>query len=170
MSFTNCVKFYRITLKLKYLSVDFLQSSMNLKTFFLHCPIFWLIVQRFAMGKMEVILDEKIDNCTKGQGGALDFSNFELIAESDTMIFANGSVKFLKTAADPFKNHAYTEKYERGQWNLQVLDKKYPDFCKTKDVPTEQAYKFFVDCPKCPFQAGASFNFLKTIRAFSLSL
>lgn len=107
---------------------------------------------------MEIILDEKLENCTAPgvKAGALDFSEFELIAESDTEIFANGTVKFLKNAASPFKNRVYAEKFDRGQWTPQLIDKKYPDFCAVKNIPSEPFYKYFLDCPKCPFQAGAS--------------
>ena len=122
-----------------------------------HSLFLGVFLSRSVIGKMEIIMDEKLEVCTEsGVAHGLDFSEFELIAETDTTIFANGSVKFLKNAASPFKNHAYAEKFDRGKWTPQLFDKKYTDFCEVKDNPNEPSYKFFVDCPPCPFPAGAS--------------
>lgn len=134
---------------------------MNKFTIVILCQILQLLAQ-YAHSLMEIIIDEKIVNCTKPgvKAGALDFSEFELIAESDTTIFANGSVKFLRSAVLPFKNHVYTEKYERGKWIPQLFDKKFADFCAVKENPKEPSYTYFTHCPKCPFKAGVrSYDF-----------
>lgn len=134
--------------------------TMQFKSIFKYCAVevlLGLFLNRVVFAKMEIMVDESLQNCTKpGTGGALDFSEFELIAESDTVLYMNGSVKFLKTAALPFKNYVYAEKFERGQWTLQAFERKYPDFCNVKNDPKEVAYSYFRVCPKCPFEAGES--------------
>lgn len=108
---------------------------------------------------MEIVLDETIENCTKpGIGGAMDFSEFELIAESDTVIYLNGKIKFLKNGANPFKIYVYAEKFERGKWNVQAVERTYPDFRESINSPKEVSFNYFQNCSKCPFQAGESIN------------
>lgn len=113
----------------------------------------------FVVGKMEIIIDEKIDNCTKPYEIAevWDFSNFELIAESDTEVYANGSVKFLKDVDGRWAANIFAEKFYRGQWNIYAFDKKVPDFCASKHNPAELWYKYFKDTKPCPLKAGVIF-------------
>lgn len=67
-----------------------------------------------------------------------------------------GDVKFLKEVKSPWPVRIYLEKFERGQWNLFLLDRKYPDFCAALQVPTEPLYPFFNQFEKkeCPFPEG----------------
>ena len=135
---------------------------MKFESLILHSLFLGLFLHNFVNGQMELIVDEQIEVCTKsGIERALDFSGFELIAQTDTTIFGNGTVKFLKNAAKPLKAHVFAEKFERGKWTPQVFDKKFHDFCAEKDNP--KSYKYFVDCPPCPFQAGASLKCFITL-------
>lgn len=117
-----------------------------------------LILCDFAMGKMQVMIDETFENCTESgaASGAFDFSKFELIAETDTAIYANGSIKFAREIKSPLKLRLFTEKFDRGQWNIMVYDKTLPNFCQSMHDPKEIMYKFFKHCPPCPYAAGVS--------------
>lgn len=117
----------------------------------------------FAFGKMEIYLDEKIEKCVDAQddAGYLDLSDFFIVAESDTSVFLNGSVRFLKTIESPWKVHMVGEKFERGEWNVYAFNKKVADFCAVMHSPAEVWYPYFKDFNGCPIEAGvSSFNIL----------
>lgn len=48
------------------------------------------------------------------------------------------------------------EKFDRGQWNQFLLERKYADLCQTLQVSTEPLYTLFSQFEKksCPFPAG----------------
>ena len=117
-----------------------------------------IFLPNFTTGRMKVMIDERVENCTTPgvQSGLFDFSSFELIAESDTEIYANGSIKYLKELKSPLKVHVYTEKFDRGKWNVMAYDKHQSDFCRVMHDLKEPSYKFFKDCPKCPIKPGVS--------------
>lgn len=130
---------------------------MKFETFVLYCGISELLFCSLVFGKMEIIVDEKIVNCTEpgDLAGAMDFSQVELVAESDTTIVSNGTIRFLKPVKAPWKVHAYAERFTRGQWTLYGYNKKIDDFCTVMHNPTEIYYKWFKVCPKCPLEVGA---------------
>ena len=131
---------------------------VKLEVIFYSCAIISFLFSSI-FGKMEIIIDERIENCTKpgDEGGAFDISNIELIAETDTEVFANGTLRFIKNLGAPWYVNAFTEKFHRGQWNLFALDKKIPDFCAVMHSSTEMWYKYFKDFKGCPLNFGVSF-------------
>lgn len=141
---------------------------MNIKTFFLNFAMLALSLGQLVLAKMEILVDEDVQNCTApGQrAGSMDFSKFELIAESETEMFANGSVAFLKPVKAPFKLYAYAERFIRGQWVLAGYERKITDFCEVMHDEEETYYKFFNPCPFCPFEAGVGFKI--AIKSFKL--
>ena len=130
---------------------------MKFESLILHILFLGLFFPRFVIGKMELIVDENYEICTKsGIERALDFSGFELIAQTDTTIFGNGTVKFLKNATNPFNVRTYAEKFERGKWTPRVFERKISDACELINDPNDPIFKYFIYCPPCPFQAEAS--------------
>lgn len=113
-----------------------------------------------AFGKMEIVIDEKLEKCVdaKDDAGVSDLSEFEIIAESDTKVFLNGSIKFLKNVEAPWMIHMFAEKLHRGQWNVYAIDKTVPDFCSVMHSPKEVWYPYVKDFGGCPIAAGVSFK------------
>lgn len=81
-----------------------------------------------------------------------------MIPEDDEHVYANGTWKFVKELKKPWKAHLRLEKYERGEWLVQALDKDYDDFCEEiHKLGTPWAYAF-EDKDKCPVAVGVSIN------------
>lgn len=110
---------------------------------------------------MDIILDEDFEKCTADgeEAGLVDLSNFELIAETDTKVFANGNLTFPKGIKAPLEVHAFAEKFHRGQWDVYAYDRRIPDFCAVIHQPTETWYQFLKDVQGCPLEAGVRFKF-----------
>lgn len=110
-----------------------------------------------VLGLIEIVVDERIEKCTKpGDEVFLDISNLELIAETDTTVFANGTIRFMKNVGAPWYTHSFSERFQRGQWNLFAFDKKISDFCAVMHRPTELWYKYFKNLKGCPLNVGVS--------------
>lgn len=123
----------------------------------------YLILKLFfsiALGKMEIVLDEKLEKCVdaKDDAGFYDMSEFEIVAESDTKVFLNGSIKFLRNVEAPWSVHIFAEKFNRGQWNVYAIDKTVPDFCSVMHRPSEPWYLYLKDFGGCPIKAGVSYK------------
>jgi hypothetical protein len=131
---------------------------MNFATIFL-CAVF---LPMSSFGKIEIILHETFEKCVKPEeeAGVIDMTSFELIAESDSDVFMNGSVKFLKEIKAPWIVHAYTEKFIRGQWSLYAMEKKISDFCAVIHKKSEIWYNYMKDLPGCPLEQGVSSHLL----------
>ena len=90
--------------------------------------------------------------------GKLDFSELEVFAESDTKVYLNGSMNFLKEVKKPWSWVVFTERFSRNQWNVDSFYRKIPDFCKSILNPLEPWY--FITSKmtpnNCPFLAGVS--------------
>lgn len=113
----------------------------------------------FAFGKMDFYIDDTVKLCTKkGEAAeAIDISQFELIATSDTEMMINGSVKFLKGFEEPWRVIFHTEKFERGQWNALAYQRRMDDLCKNIHGPTEIWYQYAKVLKGCPLKAGVIF-------------
>lgn len=87
-----------------------------------------------------------------------DYSEMEIIVESDTEAYLNGSWNIVEETKSPWNMTIYSEKYERGVWNVQAFQRRIPDFCRVIQSPFEPWYHIsskFV--PKnCPFPKGVS--------------
>jgi len=80
-----------------------------------------------------------------------------LIPENDTHTFINGKWKFNKPVTPPWHGALITERYERGQWQIQAFNRNYTDICPTLHSPTEPTYEIFKHVPGCPMDAGVSY-------------
>ena len=100
-------------------------------------------------------MDEKIENCAPPDqdAKALDTSNFELIAVTDYESYINGSIKFLKKLDGKIPFHAYTEKFDRGQWHMSVYNARR-DFCSSWHDPKEVWYAKMERHKGCPLEVG----------------
>lgn len=112
----------------------------------------------FCHPKIIPIIREGFELCAEpeNRAGKLDYSNLEIIAESDEDVFLNGSILFLKEIKAPWKALFFLEKFHRDKWNMEMIKKSVPDFCATIQKPSEPWYfitsKF--EHKDCPFPAG----------------
>jgi hypothetical protein len=111
------------------------------------------------IGKIAFLPDDKIENCSEpGEAaGYYDITGVEIIIETDTDIYINGTVGFLKEVTAPWKTHVYTEQYVRSEWVPAVIEKKIPDLCKTLHSPTEPWYNHLKDQIGCPIPIEVSY-------------
>lgn len=125
-----------------------------------------------ANAKLIPIVYEDIEFCAKeGEDAKMfDYSHLEIFAESDTKVYLNGSWIVLKEIKSPWKVTFFAEKYIRSQWNMEMFNKKIPDFCKVIQSPLELWYhvtsKF--NHKNCPFPAGVRFSL--NLNNFSLTI
>jgi hypothetical protein len=106
--------------------------------------------------KFAFIVSETYENCAPdGQdANGLDMSEFELIAESDTEVALNGSIKFMRKVESTIPCEVYIEKFIRGQWVKELYDKKFNDLCEAIDNPRNAFYKKFEKQKRCPLDVG----------------
>lgn len=126
----------------------------------LDCAVIFLNLVVLISGKMDFIIDEKIETCV-GSGeaaGAVDISHVELVAETDTKLVINGTVTFLKAIQSPWPTHTFAEKNDRGKWNLYAYEKTVKDFCSVMHKPTEVWYYYMKNLKGCPLQPGVSYQ------------
>lgn len=121
---------------------------------------FALFAVNFCDFKLIPIIYEDFEICVTPEenAGKFDYSELEIIAETDTKVYMNGSWKFLKEVKSPWTSVVFTEKYERGKWNVEMFYKRIPNFCESIQKETEPWYhitKHF-EPKSCPFPAGVS--------------
>lgn len=120
--------------------------------------IFVFTVVNLSEPKVIPIIYEEFEKCVEPEetAGKFDFSELEIIAESDTKVYFNGSWNFLKQVKSPWAVLFSTEKYERGVWNPGPLSKKIKDFCKSIQSQSEPWYSVtrHFEPKNCPFAAG----------------
>lgn len=106
--------------------------------------------------KIAFLPDDKIEDCSKpGEAaGYYDISGVEVIIETDTDIYLNGSVEFLKEVTGPWKTRVYSEQYVRSKWVPAIIEKKIPDLCQSIHSPNEPWYNHLKDQPGCPIPVG----------------
>lgn len=114
------------------------------------------------LGKIAFLPDDRIEDCTEPgeRAGYYDLSEVELIMETDTDIYLNGTFKFLHEVTAPWKARVYTEQFVRDQWVPSVIEKKIPDFCQSLHSPTEPWYNHLKHVQGCPIPAGVFFQIL----------
>lgn len=96
-----------------------------------------------CLGKILPLIDETFENCASPEedARALDFSNFEIVAETDTNVYTNGTVKVLIDFGKKLPFRVYAEKLQRdGKWMIDSLDIKRSDFCASLYDPAEFWY------------------------------
>lgn len=79
-----------------------------------------------------------------------------MIPENDTHTFLHGKWKFAKPLKAPWKGTLTFERYERGQWFVQAINRKYSDICAILKNPMEPVYDVFKDIAGCPMEAGVN--------------
>lgn len=126
--------------------------------------VFVLFANKFCHPKVIPIINEEFESCIDPEenAGKFDLSQLEFIAETDTNVFMNGSWNFLKEVKSPWVSTVFAERYERGQWNVEKLHKRIPDFCDSIQSDQEPWYhvtKHF-EPKNCPFPAGVSSTIL----------
>ena len=98
---------------------------------------------------------EKCPDFKSPEANIIDTSEVDMHIENDTHAYFIGTVKF-KSQFEVLPFHFYTERYERGQWIMQVMDRKYPDMCVFAHDRTKASYPRLDGFPKCPVEVGLS--------------
>lgn len=65
-------------------------------------------------------------------------------------------MKFLREVKSPWLIHVYMEKFDRGQWNVALIDRQVSDMCQELQNPAMPWY-FLTSLYKkkdCPYPAG----------------
>lgn len=122
--------------------------------------IFIFAFVRVASSYMEFVPGEKVVDCSEPGLAAhmMDYSDVEIIMESDTEFFVNGTLKFLKPIRSPWKLNAIGERWERNAW-VPGVEKKVEDACDHLRNPALPNYPFVKDQKPCPLAAGVSVAF-----------
>ena len=87
-------------------------------------------------------------------GGILDLSKFQIISTDDTHTYVNGTIKFNAEIKKPWKAKLFSQKYDRGQWVVDILDRNVDDGCQTMRDPMSPLYMYQYDQPACPIKPG----------------
>jgi hypothetical protein len=128
---------------------------------FLVVSLTLLVFSGEAFARIALFFDEKIEDCTGGDNaGYYDLSQLEIIVETDTEIFLNGTAKFLHEITSPWKTNVDLEEYVRSEWVPSVVQRKFEDFCEEMHKPTEPWYNNLKDQIGCPIPGGVSCQIL----------
>jgi hypothetical protein len=84
-------------------------------------------------------------------------SQYEIVQINDTLAVANGTIVFNKLTKFPWRVELHVQKYDRGEWLLQVK-KTYNDICSELRNPLSPAFYLSQHLPSCPIAAGVSFK------------
>lgn len=125
--------------------------------------LIWFVIA--VTGKIMVLPDDKIEPYVKPEdaAGVFDISKLEIVIESDTDIFLNGTWKFLKEVKK-WKGQNIAEQFDRGAWSKRGIDRKWDDFCPQIHNPTELWYNMFKKVKECPFPAGVNLTIYQFYR------
>lgn len=121
--------------------------------------VFFCVFLHTAAGaSIKVLVDDVIENCstTETEAGFYSLDNLEIVIESDTDIFINGTIDFFKNVQTPWKARFYSEKYDRDQWLPAMLDTKVADFCTRIHNPKDFWYNQLKHVKGCPIKAGVN--------------
>lgn len=118
----------------------------------------WItLILPLVSGKVQFLVNgDEATDCTKPEESphVYDFRDLEIVHTSDTEMFVNGSIRFLKDIDSPWQERHYTEKFDRGQWNLALVNTQFQDFCPRIKSPTEAWHFQMRHLPGCPIKAG----------------
>lgn len=101
----------------------------------------------------------EIKDCSKEMevaGGIADLSKFQIISTDDTHTYINGTIKFNADIKQPWKAKLFSEKYDRGQWVVDILDRNVDDACQKMTDPMSPLYMYEYDQPRCPIKPGVN--------------
>lgn len=137
---------------------DKLVRAFNLKMPPAKALVLFLLLIDCSDSKVLIIIYEDYERCVEPEeeAGKLDFSDLHIIALSDTKVYLNGSVKFLKDINAPWRIFAFGERFIRNKWLMDSIHRKVSDLCQSIQSPLEPWYfitsKF--EHKNCPFPAG----------------
>lgn len=120
----------------------------------------------FSSSKVQILPEEGVEKCSENvenEAGYFSVDNLEVLVESDTDIFLNGSVKIMKELKSPWLSEYYAEQFYRDQWVRSPIQRKFDDLCQVFHSPTEMWYPILKDVPGCPFAEGVSNILLERI-------
>lgn len=123
--------------------------------------IIFLIFCYFKLISSKVVpfIHEGYEMCVAPEERAnmFDYSNLEIVAESDDEVFLNGSLVVLKNITE-WKLTAWLERFQQGSWDMELAKKHYPDLCPHIQSPAELFYFISkkLQNKNCPFLAGVS--------------
>jgi hypothetical protein len=139
--------------------------------------LFLFFLVHVAHSKLMIFPEEKIEKCPEYddvQAGNFNYDNLEIITVSDTEIFVNGSIEFLRPVKSPWVAEYYAEQLVRNKWVRTPIQRKMPDTCKNLKDPTELWYGLMKDNKGCDYKRGVSICSvrygLKGLKQFDLKL
>lgn len=112
---------------------------------------------KLSSAKILILPEELIEKCPENEdNNAAHFGvdSLEIVVESDTEIFLNGSVKILREVKTPWVAEYFAEQYVRDQWVRSPIQRKFDDLCLFIHSPTELWFRITQSVPNCPFKAG----------------
>jgi hypothetical protein len=119
----------------------------------------------FNVGKVLILPEELVEKCPENadnDAGYFGVDAIDIVVESDTDIFLNGSVKILKELKSPWLAEYYAEQFYRDTWVRSPIQRKFDDLCLSFHSPKEIWYKILKDVPECPFEADV--NITRTLQ------
>lgn len=66
----------------------------------------------------------------------------------------NGTAILNGEISSPCKGHIKSEKYDRGQWIVDSLNRNVDDICNRLWDPMSPLFPYFYDQPRCPLKTG----------------
>lgn len=122
--------------------------------------LFVILTILVALSSAEIVpvFAETFEECVKpkDKAGIVDFTSIEVIAQDQSHSFLNGTFNFLKDLKAPWDYRMFTERYERGHWNVFAFNKRVADFCAVMHKPSEPWYAIYKTIPGCPAAEGVS--------------
>jgi hypothetical protein len=116
-----------------------------------------------SIGKIVLLPDDKIEICSEEKSGHFSYDDLHIEIESDTDIFLNGSVKFLKEVKSPWNLKAYAEQSVRDKWIVAMFNRKIPDYCAAMKQHGEFWYDMLKDKQGCPILEGVNYDLEKNL-------
>lgn len=98
----------------------------------------------------------------------------QLVPVNDTHTFINGTWRFMQDLAAPWRASCVAERYIRGKWFREAINRQYNDLCKVWHSPSEPFYEVSKTQPGCPMKSGVKkikiflLNFPSSVQLFML--
>ena len=130
-----------------------MQQTEKMESFLL----VFITLTKLVSAVVLILPDEGIENCPEFadiDAGYFGIENLEIIVESDTEVFLNGSVIIMKELRAPWNVEYYAEELRQNKWTRSPIQKKFNDFCGSFHNPTDIWYMLLKDFPGCDFKAG----------------
>lgn len=128
-----------------------------------------LITVNSCGAKIVPIVYEDFEECveTEEKAGKFDYSEMEIIAESDYHVCLNGTLVILDEVKSPWKVTLFAERLRGNKWVVDSIHRRVPDFCTSIQSITEPWYhvtsKF--DPKNCPFPRNVSYSCIEILKS-----